>query len=118
MDQNGTTEFNPENLLAIIGKAYLEVLAGVRRPEQLARWLSDKAYYELRDRAQQEARSRQVTGATSRPHIVVKQSKTFSTIKGGYQGVLLVKISGATKAVSIRARNIHERFRVTELEVI
>lgn len=118
MDQKSTAEFHPENLLAVIGKAYLEVLAGVRRPEQLARWLSDKAYYELRDKAHREARSRQVTGATTLPSIVVKQSKTFATVKDGYQGVLLVKISGATKAVSIRARNIHQRFRVTELEVL
>lgn len=118
MDTQGKKSLTPEQLLATIGTAYVEVLAGVRRPEQLARWLSDKAYFELCDKARKAARARQVTGERERPHVILRTSRTFATDADSYQGVVLVKISGVTKALSIRAKQIHSRFRVTEMELI
>lgn len=118
MENNEEKKFNPEKLLAIIGTAYIEVLAGVRRPEQLARWLTDKAYFELCQKARSAARSRQATGISNRPNIILRNSKTFLTDANCYQGVVLVKVSGATKALSIRGKHIHNRFRVTDMELI
>jgi hypothetical protein len=118
MEKQNKKSLTPEQLLATIGTAYVEVLAGVRRPEQLARWLTDKAYFDLCEKAKTAARARQVTGDKNRPHVTLKTSRTFLTEANGYQGVVLVKISGATKALSIRAKQIHSRFRVTEMELI
>lgn len=118
MEKQTKKSVSPEELLATIGTAYVEVLAGVRRPEQLARWLTDKAYFDLCEKAKKAARARQVTGDKSRPHVTLRTSKTFLTEADSFQGVVLVKISGATKALSIRAKQIHSRLRVTEMELI
>lgn len=109
---------DPAKFFAEICAAYVEVLAGVRRPEQLSRWLSDKAYYDVCQRARREARAREISGARNRPEVVLRSSKTFLTDFRSYQGVVLLQISGSTKAVSIRAELIHSRYRITDLCLI
>jgi hypothetical protein len=103
---------------AEISAAYVEVLAGLRRPEQLARWLSEKAYYDVCQRAQREARQRALTGIKTRPDVSLRTSKTFATDFLAYQGVVLLRVAGATKAVSIRAEQVNARYRVTDLVLI
>ena len=109
---------DPANFFAEISAAYVEVLAGIRRPEQLSRWLSDKAYYDVCQRARREARARELTRSRVRPDIVLRSTKTFLTDFASYQGVVLLQISGATKAVSLRAEIIHSRLRITDLCLI
>ncbi len=103
---------------AEISAAYVEVLAGLRRPEQLARWLSDGAYYDVCQRFRRGARQRQLTGLNQRPEIVLRKTKTFATDANAYQGVVILQISGAIKAISVRAELIHERYRITEIVLI
>jgi hypothetical protein len=117
-DDTKSGDFEPAQLFAEISKAYIEILAGVRRPEQLARWLSDKAYYDISQRAKREAMQRQITGAKARPDISLRKSKTFLTDDAGIHGVVILRVSGATKAVALRAERIHDRFRVTEVLII
>ena len=112
-DQPDLSQFFAE-----ISAAYVEVLAGLRRPEQLARWLSDGAYYDVCQRYRRGARQRQLTGLVQRPEIVLRKTKTFETDANAYQGVVLLQISGAIKAISIRAELIHERYRITEIVLI
>jgi hypothetical protein len=118
VDDTMSSDFDPAKLFAEISKAYIEILAGVRRPEQLARWLSDKAYYDISQRAKREAMQRQITGAKARPDISLRKSKTFLTDEAGIHGVVILRVSGHTKAVAIRAERIHERFRITEVLII
>lgn len=117
---NDITVKNPEaaRLFAEISQAYVEILAGVRRPEQLARWLSDKIYYDLCQRAKREAQQRAVTGPQTRPEISIRKSRTFLTDVNAYEGVVLLKVSGLVRAVSLRAEYIHERFRITDLRML
>ncbi len=117
-DDKVPSDFDPAQLFAEISKAYIEILAGVRRPEQLARWLSDKAYYDISQRAKREAMQRQITGAKARPDISLRKSKTFLTDDAGIHGVVILRVSGTTKAVALRAERIHDRFRVTEVVII
>jgi hypothetical protein len=117
-DDRMSSDLDPAQLFAEISKAYIEILAGVRRPEQLARWLSDKAYYDISQRAKREAMQRQITGAKARPDISLRKSKTFLTDDAGIHGVVILRVSGATKAVALRAERIHDRFRVTEVLII
>jgi hypothetical protein len=117
-DDRMSSDLDPAQLFAEISKAYIEILAGVRRPEQLARWLSDKAYYDISQRAKRESMQRQITGAKARPDISLRKSKTFLTDDAGIHGVVILRVSGATKAVALRAERIHDRFRVTEVLII
>jgi hypothetical protein len=109
---------DPAQFFAQISTAYIEVLAGIRRPEQLARWLSDRAYYDVCQRAKRESRARQLTGVTTRPEIVLRNSRTFVTDVLSFQGVVVLQISGSTRAVSVRAELIHARYRITDLSLI
>ena len=109
---------DPAKFFAEISAAYIEVLSGLRRPEQLARWLTDKAYYDICQRYRREARQRQLTGLKARPDVTLRTTRTFLTDENAYQGVVVLQISGVTKAVSVRAELINERYRITELALI
>ena len=109
---------DPETIFAQISIAYVEILAGIRTPEQLARWLSDKSYYDLVQKVRREVIARQVTGAMMRPQIAVRKSQIFLTDQGAFQSVVVLLISGATRAVSIRAEQIHGKYRVTDIVLI
>ena len=109
---------DPAEFFAEICAAYVEVLAGLRRPEQLARWLSDTAYYDICQRYSREARAREVTGIRERPDIVLRRTRTFLTSDNSFQGVVILQISGVLKAVSIRAELIYERYRITDIVLV
>jgi hypothetical protein len=116
--QLAASQADPAPFFAEISAAYIEVLAGVRRAEQLARWLSDKMYYDLCQRAQRQSRQRQITGLRSRPEITLRATKTFVTDLGAYQGVVLFRVNGTIRAVSIRAELINTRHRITDIVLI
>lgn len=107
-----------ERIFAEICVVYVEILAGIRRPEQLARWLTDKGYYEMCQKTKQEAIARQITGARERPDIQLIRSRVFLSNVGSIQGVVILRISGKPKAVSIRAEKFYERFRITDLALV
>ena len=109
---------DPTVFFSQIGMAYVEVLAGIRRPEQLARWLSDRTYYDICQRVKRQSIQRQVTGAKLRPDILLKKSQIFLTDIGAYQAVVVLKISGSIRAVSIRAEIIHKKYRITDICLI
>lgn len=111
-------ELNPERLLSEITIAYLECLAGLRRPDQLGRWLSPAAYQDLLHRCQREARMRQIGALQRRPEIGFKSCKTFSTESDRIQAVVIVQISGRFRSMSIRAEFFNQRIRILDLVLI
>jgi len=116
--QLSDTQKSPAKLFAEIATAYIEILAGVRRPEQLSRWLSDKAFYDVSQRSMRRARQQALVGASSRPTIILRQSKIFPTDKDAFQGVVLLEISSVLRAVSVRAKMLNGRFRIIEIVLI
>lgn len=111
-------EAETRRLLAEISIAYLEVLSGLRRPEQLARWVSDRFYTELIHRSRRESMSRQITGLNARPKMQLVASNTFPTANGTAQTVSLIRIAGRIFAVSLMAAQLHGRLRVTEIDLV
>jgi hypothetical protein len=105
-------------LLAQIAQVYVETLAGLRRPEQLARWLSDAAYYDLCHRVAREYRGRQLMGVTARPIVRVRRSKFFSTDRQALMAVVLLEINDTTRAMSIRVEVVNTRLRIVDLILI
>lgn len=111
-------DMNPERLLAEITVAYLECLAGLRRPDQLGRWLSPAAYQDLLHRCQRETRMRQLGGLQRRPEIGFQSCSTFATESDRIQAVVIVQISGRFRSMSIRAEFFNQRIRVLDLILI
>ena len=58
---------DPEPLLANLTIGVLEVLAGVREADQLARWLGEDAFRALVTRSNLSARARSARGSRGRP---------------------------------------------------
>jgi hypothetical protein len=117
-NQLTTQQPDPANFFAQISTAYVEVMSGARRAEQLARWFSDTAYYDLCQRVHREGISRALTGLKDRPKVIVRNSRIFLTDDSGFQGVVVMQISGVTRAVSIRAELLNSRYRVTDIVMI
>jgi hypothetical protein len=117
-NQLSNMQKSPTKLFAEISTAYIEILAGVRRPEQLSRWLSDKAFYDVSQRSMRRARQQALVGTGIRPTIILRQSKVFPTDKDAFQGVVLLEISSVLRAVSVRAEMINGRFRIIEIVLI
>jgi hypothetical protein len=101
-----------------IAQAYVEIISGLRRPEQLARWLSEGAYYDLCQRTAREHRSRQLLGLTLRPIISIRKTELFATDSRALMAVVLVEISGSVRALSIRVESVNGRPRIVDLILI
>lgn len=105
-------------LIAQIAQVYVEILSGLRRPEQLARWLSESAYYDLCQRTAREHRSRQLMGVAPRPLVNVRRSQLFLTDSQALMAVVLLDISGKVRAMSIRVEEINGRARIVDLTLL
>ena len=64
------------------------------------------------------SRDRSVAGTSTRPTIILRQSKIFPTDKNAFQGVVLLEISSVLRAVSVRAEMINGRLRIIEIVLI
>lgn len=110
---------DPEPLLRNLTVGVLEVLAGVRDVEQLARWLTDDAFSRLVTRANLSARARSARNvAATRPaHSVL--SVRYSTPRDGVvEGVVIVAGPARTRAVAIRLEGWDGRWRATSLALL
>jgi hypothetical protein len=104
--------------IAQIAQAYIEIISGLRRPEQLARWLSESAYYDLCQRSAREHRSRQLLGVRQRPVISIRKTQLFATDSRALMAVVLVDISGVVRALSVRVEAVNGRPRIVDLILI
>jgi hypothetical protein len=118
IDKNSLAGPEAPKLLAQIARVYVETLAGLRRPEQLARWLSDAAYYDLCHRVAREYRGRQLMGVTSRPIVNIRRSQFFNTDREALMAVVLLDINDTTRAMSIRVEVVNTRLRIVDLILI
>jgi hypothetical protein len=101
-----------------IAQAYVEIISGLRRPEQLARWLSEAAYYDLCQRTAREHRSRQLLGVKLRPIVSIRKTELFATDSRALMAVVLVEINGNVRALSIRVESVNGRPRIVDLILI
>ena len=110
---------DPAIFFSQVSTAYVEILAGLRRPEQLSRWLGDVAYSDINYKSRRECMARQVFGPNPvRPAVVIRSSKIFPSDDNTYQGVVLMTLCGKIRAVSIRAEEVFDRHRITSLKFI
>ena len=112
------TQPSPAKLFAEIFDSLHRDSRRSQAPRTTSRWLSDKAYYDISQRSMRRARQQALVGPSTRPTIILRQSKIFPTDKGAYQGVVLLEISSVLQAVSVRAEMVHGRFRITEIVLI
>lgn len=110
---------DPAPLLRSLTQGVLEVLAGVREVDQLARWFSEDAFRTLVSRANLSARARSARGVTpARPTFSILSIRVTEPADGIIEAVVVVAGPGRTRAVAIRLEGLDRRWRATSLAVL
>ncbi|WP_460799664.1 Rv3235 family protein [Microbacterium sp. GXF0217] len=110
---------DPEPLLRSLTQGALEVFAGVREVDQLARWFSEDAYNKLVIRANLAARARSARDVPpSRPVFEILSVRRTAPADGVVEAVVVVAGPGRTRAVAIRLEGLDRRWRATSLAVL
>lgn len=97
---------DPAPLLRNLAVTLVEVLAGLRAPEQIARWLDEPALRALRLAARCHALRRGREGrVTRRPHVTVRSCRVQRTGPHSAEGVIVIEVDGTVRAVAARLEN-------------
>ena len=106
-------------LLANLTIGVLEVLAGVREADQLARWLGEDAFRALVTRSNLSARARSARGvAPARPSYRIVSTHVSSPADGVVEGVVITAGPTRTRAVAVRLEGWDGRWRATSLAAL
>nr|WP_314843556.1 Rv3235 family protein [uncultured Microbacterium sp.] len=110
---------DPEPLLRSLTQGVLEVLAGVREVDQLARWFNEDAYRNLVTRANLSARARSARGVSpARPTFEIRSIRATEPVDGIVEAVIVVAGPGRTRAVAVRLEGLDRRWRAASLAVL
>lgn len=110
---------DPEPLLINLSRCVIEVLAGVRELDQVARWVSDDVYRHLLKRVVLSARARSVKGQRPRrPTITIGRITTSEPRDGVIEAVVMVHGKGRARAVAIRLEGLDHRWRASAVNVL
>lgn len=109
----------PEPFVRNITRGVLEVLAGVREVDQLARWLTEDPYRKLVTRSNLAARARSARGVPARRPVHAILSVHESTPADGVvEAVVIVEGPARTRAVALRLEGMDGRWRATSLALL
>lgn len=110
---------DPVPLLRNLTVGVLEVLAGVREIDQLARWLTEEAYRALVLRANLATRARSARGVrASRPVHSILSVHSSSPADGVIEATVIVAGPARTRAVAVRLEGMDRRWRATSLALL
>lgn len=100
-------------------RGVLEVFAGVREVDQLARWLAEEPYRKLVTRANLAARARSARGVPARrPVHAILSIHHSSPADGVVEAVSIVQGPARTRAVAMRLEGFDGRWRATSLALL
>lgn len=110
---------NPEPLLENLTRCVIEVLAGARELEQLARWVTDDVYRHLLKRVVLAARARQVKGQpVRRPQFAIGNTIISQPRDGVVEAVVMVHSRVRSRAVALRLEGMDNRWRASAINVL
>ena len=110
---------DPEPLLINLTRCVIEVLAGARELDQLARWVSDDVYRHLLKRVVLSARARAVKGQRAqRPAITIGRVTITEPRDGVIEAVVIVHSKVRVRAVALRLEGMDQRWRASAINVL
>ncbi|MGV1033734.1 MAG: Rv3235 family protein [Microbacteriaceae bacterium] len=117
---NSRTELpDPEPLLSNLTRCVIEILAGAREIEQIARWLSEDVYRHLLKRVMLAERGRRARGtAPTRPTFTLGTIHISEPRDGVIESVVIVNSRARVRAVAIRLEGADSRWRATAISVL
>lgn len=110
---------DPEPLVTNLTRCVIEVLAGARDLEQIARWVTQDVYAHLLKRVVLAARSRAARGAVAtRPTFSIGRVVLFEPRDGAVEAVVMVHSRARSRAVALRLEGFDNRWRATAIHVL
>lgn len=110
---------DPKPLLENLTRCVIEILAGVRELDQIARWVTDDVYRHLTKRVVISARARAAKGQTvTRLQISLGTVTITEPRDGVIEAVVIVHNRVRTRAVAIRLEGWDSRWRATAINVL
>jgi len=110
---------DPAPLIDNLSRSVMEILAGARELEQIARWVSDDVYRNLVIRVQASARARAVKKiAPYRPVFTIGMTRITYPTDFAAECVTIVHGRARTRAIAIRLEGLDGRWRATAIHVL
>ena len=110
---------DPVPLLQNLTRCVIEILAGARELEQIARWVSDDVYRHLLKRVVLSTRARQAKNqAVSRPAFTIGSTTICEPRDGVVEAVVIVRGRARSRAVAVRLEGLDRRWRATAINVL
>jgi hypothetical protein len=110
---------DPAPLLENLTRCVIEILAGARELEQIARWVSDDVYRHLLKRVVISTRARQATGRrVTRPTFTIGSTTICEPRDGVVEAVVIVRGRARVRAVAVRLEGLDKRWRATAVNVL
>jgi hypothetical protein len=110
---------DPKPLVENLACSVLEVMAGARDLEQIARWMSEGVYAHLLKRVVLAARGRAARKqSAARPAFRLGATRITSPADGVVEAVVIVHGKARTRAVAIRLEGLDQRWRATAISVL
>ena len=110
---------HPEPLIDNLTRCVIEILAGARDLEQIARWVDDDVYRHLLKRVVLSTRARQAKGQTARrPSFTIGSMSIYEPRDGVVEAVVIVIGKARTRAVAMRLEGFDTRWRATAINVL
>lgn len=110
---------DPVPLLENLSRCVIEVLAGARELDQLARWVTDDVYRNLLKRVVLAARARQLKSApVRRPQITIGRIVLCRPRIDVIEAVVMVHNRARSRAVAIRLEGLDSRWRASVVSVL
>ncbi|MFT4030427.1 MAG: Rv3235 family protein [Protaetiibacter sp.] len=110
---------DPRPLLENLTRCVIEIMAGARDLEQIARWVDDAVYTTLLKRVVLSAQARQAARRPAVRPMFTLGSVTISEPRDGVvEAVVVVRGRARTRAVAIRLEGLDRRWRATAIHVL
>ncbi len=110
---------DPLPLLDNLTRCVIEILAGARELEQIARWVTDDVYRHLLKRVVLSSRARQAKGAVAtRPTFTIGSTTVSEPRDGVVDAVVIVHGRARSRAVAFRLEGLDSRWRATAINVL
>lgn len=110
---------DPRPLVENLTRCVIEIIAGARDLEQIARWVDDTVYTTLLKRVVISAQARQAARRpTTRPLFTLGTVSICEPRDGVVEAVVIVRGRARTRAVAIRLEGFDRRWRATAITVL
>jgi len=110
---------DPQPMVENLARSVMEILAGCRELDQIARWVSDEVYRNLLKRVHISRRARAVKKMPAvRPTFGLGRTIITNPTDGVVESVVIVHGKARTRSIAIRLEGIDGRWRATAIHVL